>query len=70
MDEIVFEVTQEADGGYVAECLTVDIVTQGNSWEEVRKNVQEAASAYFFGQPQKPSMIRLHHVRNEVLILP
>ena len=70
MNEIVFEVTQEVDGGYVAECLTEDIITQGKSWDEIRKNVQEAATAYFFGQPQRPSMIRLHFVRDEVLMLP
>jgi predicted RNase H-like HicB family nuclease len=70
MSEIVFEVTQEADGGYVAECLTESIITQGNTWDEIRKNVQEAAGAYFFDHPQRPSMIRLHLVRDEVLMLP
>ena len=29
--EIVFSVTQDGDGGYVAECLSHDIYTQGNS---------------------------------------
>jgi hypothetical protein len=29
--EIVFSVTQEADGGYVAECLSHDIFTEGDS---------------------------------------
>ena len=64
--EIVFSVTQEADGGYVAECLSHDIFTQGNDWNEVRANVQEAVRAYFFDQP-KPTSIRLHLVRDEVL---
>ena len=64
--EIVFTVTQEADGGFVAECLTHDIFTQGNSWEELRANVREAASAYFFDQTG-PSAIRLHLVRDEVM---
>jgi len=27
--EFVFEVTQEADGGYVAECLTETLATPG-----------------------------------------
>jgi len=49
--EIVFSVTQEADGGFVAECLSHDIFTQGNNWEELRSNVREAISAYFFDQP-------------------
>jgi hypothetical protein len=29
--ELVFEVTEEADGGYSAECLTVNIFTQGDT---------------------------------------
>lgn len=48
--EIVFGITQEADGGFVAECLSHDIFTQGDNWEQLRKNVQEAVSAYFFDQ--------------------
>lgn len=64
--EIVFSVTHEADGGFVAECLSHDIFTQGDSWEELRANVREAVSCYFFDQPG-PSAVRLHLVRDEVL---
>jgi predicted RNase H-like HicB family nuclease len=64
--EIVFTVTQENDSGYVAECLSHDIFTQGNTWEELRTNVREAVSAYFFDQP-KPNAVRLHLVRDELL---
>ena len=64
--EIVFTVTQEGDGGYVAECLSHDIFSQGNTWEELRANVREAVSAFFFDQP-KPSAVRLHLVRDELL---
>jgi predicted RNase H-like HicB family nuclease len=64
--EIVFSVTQESDGGYVAECLSYDIFTQGNTWEELRTNVREAVSAYFFDRP-KPAAVRLHLVRDELL---
>ena len=64
--EIVFSITQEADGGFVAECLSHDIFTQGDNWDELRKNVQEAVSAYFFDQT-KPARVRLHLVRDEVL---
>ena len=64
--EIVFGVTQEGDGGYVAECLSHDIFTQGSTWEELRANVREAVSAYFFDQP-RPSAVRLHLVRDELL---
>jgi predicted RNase H-like HicB family nuclease len=64
--EIVFSVTQENDGGYVAECLSHDIFTQGDTWDELRANVREAVSAFFFDQP-KPSAVRLHLVRDELL---
>jgi predicted RNase H-like HicB family nuclease len=66
MRELVFEVVQEADGGYCAECLTENIFTEGDTWEELRKNVIEAISAFFFDQ-QRPERIRLHLVRDEIL---
>ena len=64
--EIVFSITQETDGGFVAECLSHDIFTQSDTWEELRANVREAVAGYFFDQP-KPTAIRLHLVRDEVL---
>ena len=68
VNEIVFEITQEADGGYCAECLTEGIFTQGDNWEGLRANVREAVEAYFFDRP-KPQAVRLHLVRDEVLAL-
>jgi hypothetical protein len=64
--ELIFEVTEETDGGYIAECLTESIVTQGDTWEELRAMVKDAVDGYFFDGP-KPQWIRLHLVRNEVL---
>ncbi|MCW5977383.1 MAG: 2-phospho-L-lactate guanylyltransferase [Bryobacteraceae bacterium] len=66
MAELVFEVTQEADGGYCAECLTLDIFTEADAWEELRASVREAVRAYFFDQAV-PESVRLHLIRDEVL---
>ena len=66
MADLVFEVVQDVDGGYCAECLTENIVTQGDTWEELRANVLDATSAFFFDQA-KPEKIRLHLVRDEIL---
>ena len=66
--ELIFEVTQEADGGFVAECLTESIVTQGDTWDELRAMVLDAVDAFFFDTP-KPRSIRLHLVRDEVLLM-
>ena len=66
MVELVFEGVQDADGGYCAECLTENIFTQGDTWDELRRNVIEATTAFFFDQP-RPERVRLHLVRDEVL---
>ena len=66
MSEIIFEVTQDADGGYSTECLTENIFTQGDTWEELRANVKEAVEAFYFDRA-KPHTVRLHLVRDEVL---
>ena len=66
MSELVFEVTQEADGGYVAECLTEAIVAQANTWGELRGQVLDAVRAFHFDRPA-PDQVLLHLVRTEVL---
>ncbi len=63
---VIFEVTQESDGGFIAECLTEGIFTQADNWEELRRNIKEAVRAYYFDK-QQPAEIRLHLVRDEVL---
>lgn len=68
MTELIFEVAQEADGGFTAEALGESIFTQADSWQELRENVQEAVEAYFF-DGQKPLAIRLRLVRDEVLAI-
>ena len=66
MRELVFEVTQESDGGFVAEALGESIFTEADSWDALRANVREAVNAYYFDRPA-PERLRLHLVRDEVL---
>ena len=56
--DIVFEVTQESDGGFCADCLTESIFTQAETWDELRANVGDAVKAYYFDR-SKPSAVRL-----------
>jgi hypothetical protein len=64
--ELVFEVVQEADGGYHAECLTESIFTQADSWDDLRRHVIEAVNAFYF-DTDVPATVRLHLIRDEVL---
>ena len=66
MSELIFEVTQEADGGFVAEAIGESIFTEADTWEGLRTNVREAVKAYYFDRPA-PDRLRLHLVRDEVL---
>jgi hypothetical protein len=68
MRELIFEVTQEDDGGFCAECLTDSIVTEADTWDQLRQNVKEVVRAFYFDQPDKlPASIRLRLVKDEVL---
>lgn len=60
MSQIIFEVTQEPDGGYTAEALGESIFTEADSWHELRLNVADAVDGYFFDR-DKPSQIRLRN---------
>jgi predicted RNase H-like HicB family nuclease len=48
MNDLVFEVAQEADGGFTAEALGEGIFTQGDNWDELRGNLKEAVQAFYF----------------------
>jgi predicted RNase H-like HicB family nuclease len=65
--EIIFEVREdEADGGFVARALGHSIVTQAETWEELRANVREAVLCHF-DEGAVPSVIRLHRVMDELV---
>ncbi len=67
--EIIFEVSEdELDGGYSASALGFGIHTQGDTREELRRNVREAVDCYFDDDTARPRLIRLHFVRDEVLV--
>jgi hypothetical protein len=40
--DLIFEVVQESEGGFVAECLTESIVTQADDWVALREAVADA----------------------------
>jgi predicted RNase H-like HicB family nuclease len=69
MSELIFNVDEEADGGFVATALGVSIVTQGDTKAELEANVREAVACHFDGVPNPPKIVRLHFVRDEVLAL-
>ena len=69
MSEIIFEVSEdELDGGYSASALGFGIHTEGETLDELRRNVREAVDCYFDDSMDRPRLIRLHYVKDEVLV--
>jgi len=69
VSEIIFEVREdEVDGGYTASALGFGIHTQGDTVEELRAMVKDAVKCYFDESTPSPKIIRLHFVRDEVLV--
>ncbi len=67
--EIIFEVSDdEIDGGYSASALGFGIHTEGKTLDELRRNIREAVDCYFDESMDRPRLIRLHYVRDEVLV--
>ncbi|HET8636448.1 MAG TPA: 2-phospho-L-lactate guanylyltransferase [Acidobacteriaceae bacterium] len=58
MNEIVFEITEDAEGGFSAEAIGESIFTQADSWDELKANVKEAVQAFYFDSAP-PQSIRL-----------
>jgi hypothetical protein len=64
MSELVFDVSIDEDGRYVAEARGNGIATDGADWDDLKANVQEFIAAYYEGS-DKPKTVHLLH--NEVL---
>ena len=64
MEEIIFNVKESEEGGYLATALGHSIVTDGDTMEELRANVKEAVHCHF--DDNNPKIIRLHVVKEEV----
>lgn len=70
LPEIIFEVSEdEVDGGYSASAVGLGIHTEGETIDEVRRNVREAVECYFDEEAPRPELIHLHFVRDEVMTL-
>lgn len=64
--EVFFNVEEADEGGYVATAPSHGIVTQGDSIAELHAQVRDAVACHF-DAADKPKLIRLHFVRDEVL---
>jgi hypothetical protein len=64
--EIIFLAEESPEGGYEARALGHSIFTEADTYEDLKKMVQDAVNCHF--EPgQMPRVVRLHLVKEEIL---
>jgi predicted RNase H-like HicB family nuclease len=70
MTEIIFLVEDSEEGGFIARALGESIFTEAETVEELRFNIKEAVECHFDdNDANKPKIIRMHMVKEEVFAL-
>ena len=64
--EIIFQVEESPEGGFEASGLGVPIFTEAGTLEELRTMVRDAVECHFDPE-ERPKVIRLHFVRDEII---
>jgi hypothetical protein len=64
--EIIFTVQESPEGGFEARALGFSIFTEAESFDELKRMIRDAVSCHFTPD-DKPSVIRLHMVKDEVI---
>jgi hypothetical protein len=64
--EIIFAVQESLEGGFEARALSHSIYTEAESLDELKKKVQDAVRCHF-EEKDRPVLVRLHLVRDEVI---
>lgn len=64
--EIIFLVKDSPEGGYEAKAVSHSIFTEADTLEELRAMIKDAVECHF-DELERPKIIRLHIVREEVI---
>ncbi|MBC6480442.1 MAG: 2-oxoisovalerate dehydrogenase [Hormoscilla sp. GM7CHS1pb] len=65
--EIIFLVEEDPENGYIAKAIGESIFTQADSLQELREMIKDAVHCHYPDEQNRPQLIRLHIVRDEVI---
>lgn len=66
MTEVIFLVEEDPEGGLCARALGHSIFTEADDPESLREAVRDAVACHF-DAAERPKIIRLHYVRDELI---
>lgn len=68
MTELIFVVEEAPEGGYTARALGESIFTEAEDLSGLQDQVRDAVLCHF-EEAERPRLVRLHFVREEVIAL-
>ena len=66
MNEVIFVVEEAPEGGFTARALGESIFTEADTLGELHEKVRDAVRCHF-DEGKHPKVVRLHHIREEVI---
>lgn len=66
MAEILFLIEDAPEGGYTARALGYSVYTEADTWEGLKLAIQDALECHF-DEGNKPKVVRLHYLYEEVI---
>jgi predicted RNase H-like HicB family nuclease len=67
MNEIIFLVEENPEGGFMAKAVGYSIYTEAETVNELKDMLKDAVLCHFEDEIERPKLIRLHHVKEEVI---
>jgi len=66
--ELIFLVEEDIEGGFQARAIGYSIYTQSDTYEDLKEEIKDAVNCHF-DEKEKPSIIKLHFVRDEIILV-
>lgn len=66
MNELTFWVEEAPEGGFLARALGASIFTEADTLAELPDKIRDAVRCHF-EEGRAPKVVRLHHVREEII---
>ena len=68
MKELIFVVADAPEGGFTAQALGENILAEADDLKTLHENVRDAVKCHF-ETGQTPAVVRLHFVRDEIIVV-
>lgn len=69
MKELTFLVHEAEEGGYYAEAVKIGIFAEGDTVDDLKKNIKSGIECYYENSTDAPLFAHLHFVKDEIMAL-